>query len=424
MTPPVAKQMQHFVRRIDEQRPTPTPTPARSTSSSYAPGLLDPRVLHLLALVPGKSRSFLTTKEVGRICLLTSKSVRTAASGACVFDESHNRCAAVAAAVAGGTGGDDGDDGDDETRRGNGPREIVDVDYFWRCLCVSYYRGDETAVSALMEKTGMSAKDCFRVFLVPDLLPPAQIGGAGDREEELPPPPPLRYSPSDYVVIVQVWGGPSDFQAGIVDFQAGDGAFRDLVSRDTASRNFLFCEILEGSSIREFFDGGSCAVSLQRPVSVGTIRYPTIVCVRARVRLLRKPDGKIVELLHSKHRQRVSSRISSGSSAIDDGGEHQKIYKQSAYARWLRQIYPEAGEDIRLEFRFAHALVDDDGSSSDDDDDDDSNSNKVAYTITGFRTRLYVSFASGRPPAAGRINWPNNGFKFAHLIENMAEWED
>lgn len=370
MAPPPANKRQRTAHLVDEQD---------DGGGDGGAGLLDARILQPLVLMPGSSRSFLTTKETGILCLLTSKSIQNTALGACgVFDQSPTGCT----------------DGDDTTGSSGGSSG----DYFWRCLCVNYHRGDEIAVAAMIRKTGMSAKECFRVFIIPDLM----HGDQPPHQYKPPPLPPLKYSPSDYVLIVQVWGGPSD-----------DGTDLD---RDSALQNFLFCETLEGQEIPNFFDVGTCAVSLKRPVVMPGINEDdsTDVSHRAKVQLMRKQDGKIIELFHAKYLGEFDSEELAyhQHDHLDIGG--QKFYREAICAPWFDRLVgrsPDDGypsEEISLQLVLTYAR------------------DASLYSISGFKIDLEL-WSEGDLLVDSRrdeINWPNDGLKFAHFIENMAEWDD
>lgn len=90
-----------------------------------------------------------------------------------------------------------------------------------------------------------------------------------------PPLPPLKYLPSDNVLVVQVW--------------ATRGIYQDEDDNYTV---LVLSETIDGGSIPNFFFNGNCSVTLPYPrtpiVRTFFWRY------RVSYRLLRKPDTKVI----------------------------------------------------------------------------------------------------------------------------------
>jgi hypothetical protein len=160
------------------------------------------------------------------------------------------------------------------TNSSNNDDNDTDSSSIWRSLCINYFQEDENVVSSILEATNLSARRSFSSSVAPELYTsPTEIQPHQCR-------PPLKYSPRDYVLVVQVWGKPND-----------------NISHNTDK--FLFCKTLQGEKIPEVFESGRCSVTLSQPLMMFLgMRFKELkaICWKTKIRMVRKPDGKIVEL--------------------------------------------------------------------------------------------------------------------------------
>lgn len=152
----------------------------------------------------------LTSKDIGRLLLLTSK--QTAIT--------------FISAMADGDDDDNSNDKAAESAKSN--MEII-----WKTLCVNYWN-DNGMVEKLRTFAGVSYEELFRTMAYPTPAPQTQ------GEETIAPP---KYGPSDYGIIVQVK-------------QANTG-------------KFMFCETIRGENVPQFFVDGMMDHRLATPIDTG-----------------------------------------------------------------------------------------------------------------------------------------------------------
>ena len=101
---------------------------------------------------------------------------------------------------------------------------FVSSSWFWKTLCLQYWRNDDATVQALLATTGLSAEQLFRQIAMTH----PNSARATIR--------PLQYQPADYVLVVEV--------------------------RDAAEGALVFCQAVPGQDIPSFFQDATCRVAL------------------------------------------------------------------------------------------------------------------------------------------------------------------
>lgn len=239
--PNTENRLRRAAPREEEEQPTKKPRFAGSSAASN----FSPLVLQAVA-----ASQFLTTKELGRLLLLSSKELTASA----FFSPQEQ-------------------DGKSE----DGGGELL-----WKSLCLNYLGTEdgEALLQTLQPHLG-SAEQCFRKLVAPDL--PCKYSRLGTPT----PRPPLRFTPNDYVVIFTV--------------------------RDPENNQPLFCKAIPGQQIPEFFDTGSVQITVDPFVPIKTIKdffgadggvigtntlgEVEIDELEYSVRILRCPDRKIVQIV-------------------------------------------------------------------------------------------------------------------------------
>ncbi|KAL3914587.1 MAG: hypothetical protein SGARI_000042 [Bacillariaceae sp.] len=182
--------------------------------------ILDPGVWQPLA-----ESGLLDTRSLGRLLLLTSKGF---------VSESSN-------------------DNDQETM-------------VYNMLCCNHW-GAKT-VQSLLSITQIPPKEYFRTMAVPLLLPPAAINS---EETTLPP---LKYSPKDYILIVDIWS--------------------------VENNKMLPSVAIPGEEVPEFFKNEcKASYSLKDPPKITLTEPKPTISIRYSVKIMRKPDRKMITLVDS-----------------------------------------------------------------------------------------------------------------------------
>lgn len=210
----------------------------------------------------------------------------------------------------------------------------------WKALCESHWGSDGAArrlasVNDIGRQQQWSARDCFRAHFGH----PAQRPGAAWAQAR-----PLRYRPSDYVLIVDV--------RALVSAQ--DGA----PWAPRASRGLLFTQRFSGESIPEFFEFGKLEINLDAPVQVTVDqdedekRY--MFPWEADVSLLLKPekptappeDQRCIQLLKGCQVVDWFSKDGDKEGAmIEKGGDADLFLSEHGYQGWLlKQLVGEEPE--------------------------------------------------------------------------------
>lgn len=160
-------------------------------------------------------------------------------------------------------------------------------DLVWRTL-FSMHWGDSPALQNWMATTGESAASGFRRLCYPETI-------GEDPGRSLPD---LKYSPSDYVVTVKSW-----YAESLGFF----GSVRNLTWRP------LFCHVVPGANIPEFFADGECQITLPSPIQFPCAFDPS----KKRVRLRWRGEGNMLRLLDQKTLSLFKFDVSS-ELALDD----------------------------------------------------------------------------------------------------------
>jgi len=135
----------------------------RSGSGSRDDDERPPQLPDLRVLQPLASSGHLSSVDLGRLLLLTSKGITEA------FTSSRG-------------------ESNEQEHESGGAREGWDSSVLWKSLCANHF-GKENA-DALIQSSGMSPEQCFRSF-AHHPKPRASV-------------PPLKYAPSDYMVTVEI----------------------------------------------------------------------------------------------------------------------------------------------------------------------------------------------------------------------------
>ena len=194
---------------------------------------------------------FLTTKELGRLFLLTSKELTASASGR---------------------------DGEEEEAQ----QPLGGV---WKCLC-AHALGLDDAKRLLEGVKPLSAEECFRKFV--DTGPERSVR-----------PRALRYEPKDYSIVVTM---------------------REICGRsgDHHTRKPIFCEVIKGEDIPDFFEKGIADVRFEQP------RWEATLDEGSDRRLNLKWDCSIGILRHPDHRVIQLARGCVSEQSIEPIMEHEK----------------------------------------------------------------------------------------------------
>lgn len=177
---------------------------------------VDPQILRSLV-----QTEFLTTKELGRLLLCTSKYITH------LFEEDEDpKCITLEDASLADAAGLDGG----QTHEDDGNSLI------WKLICKSHWENVQTA-EILQKATNMSWRNLFFVL----------AGGCYSLQERYHSLfPALRYNPADYTLILE-----------------GRGANQQL----------LFCETIHGQDYPDFFASGSCTIELSKPFGVDQMEH-------------------------------------------------------------------------------------------------------------------------------------------------------
>ena len=420
-----------------------TPTPSMNLASLLESNAC---LFQLIVMHPQGLPSFLSLQEIGRVCLLTSKRLQTASFNA--------------VRVFGSTNVVEGDrkqeTNNNNNNNNNDTAGATENNNFWFQLCLNQYQGNSDAVSKMIQNTKLSAKKCFLVFLAPELLPfytAAELNNeveddywirnqfSDDDDDDTddtanyfqsnyrsqpvlePPPPPLKYVPSDYVLVVQVW--------------ATRGIYQDDEDNYTV---LVLSETIDGGSIPNFFFNGECSITL--PYQFTPIVRTFFWRYRVSYRLLRKPDTKVILLSKHDITDTVPNKLCQNGGPIE--------FNIEEFSSWIRYIYPEAQwKQLYLKFDLIYkemndAVVDDDEDAKKDEtrisiSHSNTNTNNISnrkkrhcdgthktapsHRIVGFR--IYPLLfgehdANGKNPF---LRWDTN-LTFSHFIEKLTVWND
>jgi hypothetical protein len=305
---------------------------------------------------PLVSSQFLTNQELGRLLLLTNKGLL--------------------------------EDANDDTEN------------VWKLLCQNHW-GYEAA-DTLLRATGMSPKACFRKLV------------CKPKDPDTYTLPPLRYSPQDYLLIVD--------------------AFNQVTNK------LLFCETIPGENVPDFFAHGRTYYPLDHPIvnhvaiettfqsfeeylasldghyNDGEYVHAGTPAWKGAVHLMRKQDQKIIQLLKISNNGESCGVEPFRHGILRDNPNEIGSDYESVSAGWTRHRdlmkhlgprndrYDYVDGDLRMDFELAYKA-------------------KLAPTgttldITGFFLSTWLW-----DNAIENILETKEGVMFAHVLESLSDWD-
>ena len=219
---------------------------------------------------------FLTTTELGRLLLLTSKSVTKSASAVGQNSETEDS-SAIESSVP--------------------PQNTENI---WKFLCTSHWGQTQISTSTaiddalesvrtLKEATGIDSYErLFRTFA----FPPAST----DNIDEVRP---LQFAPADYALVAEARA----YQISGIDFPTGRGPGGNTTLCKWETPRLLFCEYIPGETIPGFFETGYSCISCQDPIMLGPsasqLNHFQILGVKYsfKLSLMRLRDRRVVDLI-------------------------------------------------------------------------------------------------------------------------------
>lgn len=265
-------------------------------------------------------------------------------------------------------------------------------DDIWKSLCFNEW-GNPADTSTLIERTGLSAENCFR-----------KIALDKDTRRHVSAPRILQYSPEDYLLIVTLRVGA---------YSESHGRFLEKVP--------IF-KTIKGEEIVGFFQTGEARASFDDPLWKHILDDDdddgVSVAWDASVQIMRLPDKRIVNLGSLGESDYVEpSQTNGGECEVEWGGGWSRFppHMSTSYGLPLLSHFFLSHDEISFEIDLDYRTT----STTD---------NAVAFGIFGFH--LYAMLSSNseedyersrlshsRPVREGRVT-------YAHFLEALDAWSD
>ena len=236
--------------------------------------------------------------------------------------------------------------------------------------------------------------------------------------------PHLRYSPRDYILIVEASGGKAEHESSVsYDTEA--------MYQDTAFARHIFYKTYDGDDVPEFFEHGRLRVNFGEEsfpwndsAATGNVNNTYgchgigTFCLKTKISLLRKVDGKIVELSFNKQRGTFYLPTEHEDACINDGvisGDHHlKVNDPTLFQLLIGDNVPGDSEGtvgLTLEISLIHENEEYGGIVTDH-----------SFPVIGFRIFLTKEMGTFSEGLDSEYVWPH-GLRFQHFLERMQCWE-
>ena len=230
---------------------------------------------------------------------------------------------------------------------------------------------------------------------------------------------PMNY-PQNYVLIVEAHGGRC---------KPGYG---DEIDQNPAFQQKLFCRAYEGESVEQFFRSGTISVLLDTPLrwndpnnnvvynnASGYDLHIGRFALKSRISLLRKGDGKVIELDAFKQcgyfylptgvrNAHISSGTISNQSAVNEPDLFRLCFEEELAEHFDDE--EEGYSELELEFSLIH------------ENEDYASVTDLSFPVIGFFTSLRKNIGTSGDTME-EDDWPF-GIKFAHFIEMSDAWKN
>ena len=227
--------------------------------------------------------------------------------------------------------------------------------------------------------------------------------------------------PRDYILIVEASGGKAEYESSIsYDTEA--------MYQDTAFANHIFYKTYVGDNVAGFFEHGRLTLHFEESfpwndsATNGNVNNNNLgtICLKTKISLLRKTDGKIVELSFNKQRGTFYLPTEHENACINDGvisGDHHlKVNDPTLFQLLIGDNVPgdsEATVGLTLEISLIHENEEYGGGIITD----------YSFPVVGFRTCLMKEMGTFSEGLDSNYVWPH-GLRFQHFLEKMQCWEN